>query len=154
MFGCRAAYSSNVSVRFVFSISEMCFTPSASSLFTARLQTRVESKRHWLLTAKASCAGESRVLVRSSVLQRGDRSVNFEGLSNVLGTLCTSDVQVVLRETASASRIEASLAADSKRRARAGNSRVWERRAAYSSEVSDLLTLRASATCLAPSGPR
>ena len=38
----------------------------------------------------------------SSVLKRGERLVNFEGLSDVLGTLCTSDVgyPVVTRKTA------------------------------------------------------
>ena len=43
---------SSVSVWLVLRASETCIAPSASRSLRSRLQTRVESKRHGLLTAK------------------------------------------------------------------------------------------------------
>ena len=87
---------------------------------------------------------------RGDVLERGECLIGLEGLRDVLSTLCT---QVVAQETASVSRIEASWATDSKRRACAGDSRMFGCGEAYSSEVSVLLVLRASETCIAPCSP-
>ena len=97
----------------------------------------------WLLTVGGGAG--------SGVLDIGQCGVRLEGLRDVLGTLC---FQVVAREAANVSRIEVLLAADSKRRVCAGDSRVLGRKAAYSSEVSVVLVLRALEMCIAPFRPK
>ena len=106
--GKAAAYSSEISVVLVLSISERCATPSVFTLLPLSLQPSAGQKCQRLLTLWA--------WARSGALERGERRVDLEHLGEALRAL---DSDAVAPEAANEGGAKVSAAADSVMRGRA-----------------------------------